>query len=78
MSSKYSYQEIKEIIKVFDNESSDLFFFSFNIKKKKKKNKCLIQLCFLYFILWGKMTILDIKLQYEYYQLCKQDIEKWS
>ena len=35
MSSKYSYQEIKEIIKVFDNESSDLFFFSFNIKKKK-------------------------------------------
>ena len=37
MSSKYSYQEIKEIIKVFDNESSDLFFFSFNIKKKKKK-----------------------------------------
>ena len=38
MSSKYSYQEIKEIIKVFDNESSDLFFFSFNIKKKKKKS----------------------------------------
>ena len=37
MSSKYSYQEIKEIIKVFDNESSDLFFFSFNTKKKKKK-----------------------------------------